>query len=101
MSPISPISPMKRRPTTVCRVGNIAIGGDNPIRIQSMATTDTNDTEAGRANNRRVTIQIETDHVEPLPSTPTALEQHDPIRSVLPAAAPAPAPAEPAPATAP
>ena len=60
---------------------------------------DSNDTEAGRARNRRVTIHIETDHIEPLPSTPTALEQHDPLRSVLPAA-PAPAPAEPAPAPA-
>ncbi len=67
---------------------------------------DSNDTEAGRANNRRVTIQIETDHIEPLPTTPTQLEQHDPLRSVLPAApAPAPAPAtentQRAPATAP
>jgi (E)-4-hydroxy-3-methylbut-2-enyl-diphosphate synthase len=36
----------KRRATSVTHVGNIAIGGDNPIRIQSMNTTDTNDTEA-------------------------------------------------------
>ena len=35
-----------RRISSVCRVGNIAIGGDKPIRIQSMATTDTNDTAA-------------------------------------------------------
>ena len=27
-------------------VGNVGIGGDNPIRIQSMTTTDTMDTEA-------------------------------------------------------
>lgn len=59
---------------------------------------DSNDTEAGRARNRRVTIHIETDHIEPLPSTPTALEQHDPLRSVLPAATPAPAEPAPAPA---
>ena len=32
-----------RRFTTVTHVGNTAIGGDNPIRIQSMTTTDTND----------------------------------------------------------
>jgi len=35
-------------------VGNIAIGGDNPIRIQSMATTDTNDTEASVAQAKRI-----------------------------------------------
>ena len=35
-----------RRPTRVVRVGDIAIGGDNPIRIQSMTNTDTMDTDA-------------------------------------------------------
>ena len=48
----------ERRKTTVARVGNIGIGGDNPIRIQSMATIDTNDTEEGRQNNRRVEAEI-------------------------------------------
>ena len=43
-----------RRKTTVTRVGNIAIGGDNPIRIQSMATTNTNDTEASVAQAKRI-----------------------------------------------
>ena len=43
-----------RRISTVCHVGNIAIGGDNPIRIQSMATTDTNDTEACVAQAKRI-----------------------------------------------
>ena len=43
-----------RRISTVCHVGNIAIGGDNPIRIQSMATTDTNDTEASVAQAKRI-----------------------------------------------
>ena len=43
-----------RRKTTVTKVGNIAIGGDNPIRIQSMATTDTNDTEASVAQAKRI-----------------------------------------------
>ncbi|MCR4853653.1 MAG: (E)-4-hydroxy-3-methylbut-2-enyl-diphosphate synthase [Prevotella sp.] len=37
---------MKRRLSSVARVGNIAIGGDNPIRVQSMTTTDTMDTQA-------------------------------------------------------
>ena len=54
MSPISPISPIQRRLTTVALVGNIAIGGDNPIRIQSMATVDTNDTEGGVAQAKRI-----------------------------------------------
>ena len=43
-----------RRISSVARVGNIAIGGDNPIRIQSMATTDTNDTEACVAQAKRI-----------------------------------------------
>ena len=43
-----------RRISTAVRVGNIAIGGDNPIRIQSMATTDTNDTEACVAQAERI-----------------------------------------------
>ena len=44
----------QRRLSTVAHVGNIAIGGDNPIRIQSMATTDTNDTEASVAQAKRI-----------------------------------------------
>ena len=35
-------------------MGNIQIGGDNPIRIQSMATTDTNDTEGCVAQAKRI-----------------------------------------------
>ena len=35
-----------RRISSVAHVGKIAIGGDNPIRVQSMTTTNTNDTEA-------------------------------------------------------
>ena len=37
--------PLRRR-TRVVRVGDVAIGGDNPIRIQSMTNTDTMDTAA-------------------------------------------------------
>ncbi|MBE6259332.1 MAG: (E)-4-hydroxy-3-methylbut-2-enyl-diphosphate synthase [Prevotella sp.] len=43
-----------RRKTTITHIGNIAIGGDNPIRIQSMATTDTNDTEGSVAQAKRI-----------------------------------------------
>ena len=43
-----------RRISSVAHVGNIAIGGDNPIRIQSMATVDTNDTERCVAQAKRI-----------------------------------------------
>ncbi len=43
-----------RRISSVAHVGNIAIGGDNPIRIQSMTTTNTNDTEASVAQAKRI-----------------------------------------------
>ena len=43
-----------RRISSVCHVGQIAIGGDNPIRIQSMATVDTNDTEGCVAQAKRI-----------------------------------------------
>jgi (E)-4-hydroxy-3-methylbut-2-enyl-diphosphate synthase len=36
----------QRRRTREVRVGNVGIGGDNPIRVQSMITCDTMDTEA-------------------------------------------------------
>lgn len=35
----------KRRQSSVTRIGNTPLGGDNPIRIQSMTSTNTNDTE--------------------------------------------------------
>ena len=44
----------QRRKSSVAHVGQIAIGGDNPIRIQSMATTDTNDTEGSVAQAKRI-----------------------------------------------
>ncbi|MDR0790564.1 MAG: (E)-4-hydroxy-3-methylbut-2-enyl-diphosphate synthase [Bacteroidales bacterium] len=37
---------LKRRTTKVVNVGSVSIGGDNPIRIQSMTNTDTLDTKA-------------------------------------------------------
>ncbi len=40
-----PFSPHRRR-TREVRVGEVGIGGSNPIRIQSMTTTDTRDTQA-------------------------------------------------------
>ena len=45
---------MKRRFTTPTHVGNITIGGGAPIRVQSMNTTNTNDTEACVAQAKRI-----------------------------------------------
>jgi (E)-4-hydroxy-3-methylbut-2-enyl-diphosphate synthase len=42
--PMSLIAP--RRKTRVLHVGNVGIGGSNPIRVQSMATADTRDPKA-------------------------------------------------------
>ncbi len=36
----------KRLPTREVKIGNLIIGGNNPIRVQTMTTTDTMDTEA-------------------------------------------------------
>ena len=44
----------QRRMSTAVKVGNIGIGGTNPIRIQSMATVDTNDTEGCVAQAKRI-----------------------------------------------
>lgn len=46
-SPYSP-SPLNlsRRPTRSVQVGPVGIGGDNPIRVQSMLTSDTRDTDS-------------------------------------------------------
>ena len=43
-----------RRISSVAHVGNIAIGGNNPIRIQSMATVDTNDTATCVSQAKRI-----------------------------------------------
>ena len=45
---------MNRRHTTTTRVGNITIGGDSPIRVQSMTTTNTNDTTACVEQAKRI-----------------------------------------------
>ncbi len=45
---------ISRRISSVVRVGDLLIGGDNPIRVQSMTTTDTNDTAASAAQAKRI-----------------------------------------------
>lgn len=43
-----------RRPTSTTRVGNITIGGDDPIRLQSMTSTSTMDTDGSVAQAKRI-----------------------------------------------
>ncbi len=43
-----------RRLSSVVNVGNTPMGGDNPIRIQSMTTTSTDDTEGSVAQAKRI-----------------------------------------------
>ena len=43
-----------RRISSAVRVGSLLIGGDNPIRIQSMTTIDTNDIEGCVAQAKRI-----------------------------------------------
>lgn len=44
----------KRRASSEVNVGNTPLGGNNPIRIQSMTTTPTTDTEASAAQAKRI-----------------------------------------------
>lgn len=43
-----------RRKSSVAKAGNIAIGGDNPIRLQSMTNTDTADAKASADQVERI-----------------------------------------------
>jgi len=47
-------SPYTRRRSTEVNVGGLLLGGNNPIRIQSMANTSTMDTEGSIAQARRI-----------------------------------------------
>src|SRR5579884_78700 len=44
----------RRRATRVVMVGDVAVGGHNPIRVQSMTTTRTQDVEATAAQAERL-----------------------------------------------
>lgn len=44
----------KRRAATVAHVGRLNIGGDNPVRVQSMTTISTLDTEGSVAQCKRI-----------------------------------------------
>ncbi len=48
------ITCFKRRPSCRVRIGSLTIGGGEPIAVQSMTNTDTNDTEACVAQIERI-----------------------------------------------
>jgi (E)-4-hydroxy-3-methylbut-2-enyl-diphosphate synthase len=52
----------KRRASSVTKIGDTPIGGENPIRIQSMTNTNTNDTEASAEQTIRI-VQAGADYV--------------------------------------
>jgi (E)-4-hydroxy-3-methylbut-2-enyl-diphosphate synthase len=56
MNPSYCIDPFnrKRLPTIEVRIGQLTLGGDQPIRLQSMTTTDTMDTEGSVAQSVRM-----------------------------------------------
>ncbi len=48
------LTKFRRRPTCCVRIGDVTIGGNHPIAVQSMTNTDTNDTEASVAQIERI-----------------------------------------------
>lgn len=52
MTPLSLV--YQRRKTTTTMVGDLSIGSDSPVRVQSMGNTDTNDIEASAAQAVRI-----------------------------------------------
>ncbi|RME81108.1 MAG: flavodoxin-dependent (E)-4-hydroxy-3-methylbut-2-enyl-diphosphate synthase, partial [Zetaproteobacteria bacterium] len=62
-----------RRPTRQIRVGNVPIGGDAPIAVQTMTNTNTEDAEATLAQIRRV-AEAGADLVRVSVPTPKAAE---------------------------
>ena len=49
MNATKAIPAIRRHPTRVIRLGNILLGGDNPVRVQSMTNTDTRNVAASLA----------------------------------------------------
>ncbi len=64
----------KRLPTVEVDIGGIPVGGNNPIRIQSMTTTDTMDTEATVAQTLRM---VESGAVYVRITAPSIKEAHN------------------------
>ena len=53
-------SPIKRRKSRQIMVGNVPVGGDAPISVQSMTNTETRDVEATVAQIRRLKMWVQT-----------------------------------------
>ncbi len=68
----------RRRKTRVVHVGDVAIGGDNPIRIQSMTISDTMDTAATVAE----TIQLVEAGCEIVRITAPSLNEAENLRHI-------------------
>ncbi len=54
MNPNTSLFNYMRRKSQEIHIGNLTMGGQNPVRVQSMANTDTNDTEASVAQCIRI-----------------------------------------------
>ncbi|TGG90426.1 flavodoxin-dependent (E)-4-hydroxy-3-methylbut-2-enyl-diphosphate synthase [Natronospirillum operosum] len=48
------VSPIRRRPSRQIMVGNVPVGGDAPVSVQSMTNTETTDVDATVAQIRRL-----------------------------------------------
>ncbi len=72
----------RRRVTREVKVGGVGIGGSNPIRVQSMTTTDTMDTEATVAQARRL-VDVGCELVRITAPTPQDAENLGAIRRAL------------------
>ena len=67
-APLLPFGPAARRPTRQVRIGNVAVGGDAPVVVQSMTNTDTADiaattkqvAELWRAGSELVRVTVNT-----------------------------------------
>ena len=71
-----------RRETRVVHVGNVAIGGDNPIRVQSMLTSDTRNVEACIDESLGL-IEAGSEIVRITTQTPKIASQLEPIKAGL------------------
>src|SRR5579862_7313804 len=71
-----------RRKTRVVMVGEVAVGGDNPIRVQSMTTTSTNDVEATADQAARL-VEAGCEIVRITTPTPDDARCLKPIREIL------------------
>lgn len=72
----------KRRETSVTQIGNTPLGGKNPIRVQSMTNTNTNDTEASAEQAIRI-IKAGADYVRLTAQGVREAENLKPIKEIV------------------